>query len=109
MFQFQTGSIKSLLFIFCGGSDAGKFQFQTGSIKRNFLPPLTIGVYEFQFQTGSIKRRPKNATSKQSSFNSKLVRLKAEKIGMSLCYLSESFNSKLVRLKAFEGCQVCIR
>ena len=55
-FQFQTGSIKSLIGhrkIFEGTL---KFQFQTGSIKSLNEFWACIMLAAFQFQTGSIKR-----------------------------------------------------
>ena len=62
----------------------------------------TEPVCAFQFQTGSIKRVPSNPTGRSpgSSFNSKLVRLKAGANNVHLLFKT-SFNSKLVRLKAF--------
>ena len=55
VFQFQTGSIKSLY----GDGDkfqhAPMFQFQTGSIKSKFVCWHSWGLSMFQFQTGSIK------------------------------------------------------
>ena len=78
MFQFQTGSIKSMvefedalkddigfnsklvrlkvdLFYFAEFAQ-GVFQFQTGSIKRAELVQTQRSLLLFQFQTGSIKR-----------------------------------------------------
>ncbi len=102
LFQFQTGSIKSMLdLIVIATMTFAAFQFQTGSIKR-VSNVNTCGVTssrKFQFQTGSIKSTsaPRHLHH-LVSFNSKLVRLKADRHPCnSRC--KECFNSKLVRLK----------
>ena len=65
VFQFQTGSIKRVVYLMPMLRIAS-FQFQTGSIKsappRAFMPGCSV----FQFQTGSIK------SSRHSSKNSRL-------------------------------------
>ena len=55
MFQFQTGSIKSVKRTVRIREDATKFQFQTGSIKSVKHGELSPDPNRFQFQTGSIK------------------------------------------------------
>ena len=55
VFQFQTGSIKSLLYL-VNAVSAVRFQFQTGSIKSLLDFSEEDFTQEFQFQTGSIKR-----------------------------------------------------
>ena len=53
-FQFQYGSIKSLV-SFLDANDNHVFQFQYGSIKRTESISLSIADRSFQFQYGSIK------------------------------------------------------
>ena len=55
MFQFHTGSIKSLYFDE-GLTLAEVFQFHTGSIKSVSVQNTTYKRGKFQFHTGSIKR-----------------------------------------------------
>ena len=78
MFQFQTGAIKSDR-LQARLDDFGTFQFQTGAIKRR---PQNRATHPpeptFQFQTGAIKSAcEKDIPTESTSFNSKLVRLKA--------------------------------
>ena len=54
-FQFQTGSIKSILQEEYA-MVLNEFQFQTGSIRSVLKLGKLIQGYEFQFQTGSIRR-----------------------------------------------------
>ena len=56
MFQFHTGSIKSLYFDE-GLTLAEVFQFHTGSIKSVSVQNTTYKRGKFQFHTGSIKRK----------------------------------------------------
>ena len=78
MFQFHTGSIKSLTRD-PEMRNIPKFQFHTGSIKRQPNEIPKEAVYMFQFHTGSIKSEPdpKNPLYPPNArFNSILVRLK---------------------------------
>ena len=100
-FQFQTGSIKSVMYIVIGLSLI-LFQFQTGSIKRQDFH-LLIRVVVIRFNSKLVRLKEMRCQCVQvirKSFNSKLVRLKAE---VTPAYQLEiiSFNSKLVRLKGF--------
>ena len=75
-FQFQTGSIKRI-FTLHASISAVQFQFQTGSIKSHLIAVVKPLFELFQFQTGSIKSTPRSLFSySNTSFNSKLVRLK---------------------------------
>ena len=76
------------------------FQFQTGAIKSKSASVLRcVVLLLFQFQTGAIKSEGGGSPYAVSNgFNSKLVRLKADKPPSFRARLT-SFNSKLVRLK----------
>ena len=78
LFQFQTGSIKSIPPVATSLLRV-RFQFQTGSIKSpGTATNLQAAAQEFQFQTGSIKSREGvDGVFFFACFNSKLVRLKA--------------------------------
>ena len=84
LFQFQNGTIKSLL-LRCGKSSHWSFQFQNGTIKRRQPPPLMIIL---------------------SYFNSKMVRLR-ERCFVSNCYRCEKFqfqNGTIKRVWHFIVC-----
>ena len=100
VFQFQTGSIKRGIVCSTVIFSSGAFQFQTGSIKSFCKIRYNILTKLFQFQTGSIKSRgiPRTAPF-VFGFNSKLVRLK-ELDDIAKQFELTRFNSKLVRLKA---------
>ena len=62
------------------------FQFQTGSI-RSLSEDYTLAIdAEFQFQTGSIRRSPNviSLTGHEKSFNSKLVRLEVMPVSLQI-------------------------
>ena len=99
MFQFQTGSIKSLSG-FAKKRFCGTFQFQTGSIKSRRKPNPSAFVPVFQFQTGSIKSLspiPESTTAHPFQFQTGSI--KSQALTRILDTSKPCFNSKLVRLK----------
>ena len=131
MFQFQTGSIKSLNRRTATTPRLLRFNSKLVRLK-GIIPakaPAEISCFnsklvrlkvkarltqrcapQFQFQTGSIKRKPRaRARGLQGGrFNSKLVRLK-EQIRTDTVIAKVGFNSKLVRLKAVSSSETLER
>ena len=98
VFQFQTGSIKSLRGS-TSSSATKSFNSKLVRLKGHCIGSCPARVQKFQFQTGSIKRRVSPAThAREACFNSKLVRLKDRSQFQAEREILR-FNSKLVRLK----------
>ena len=104
MFQFQTGSIKSISLTF---PYRRKLRFNSKLVRLKVADDIytTGATMTFQFQTGSIKRSSKNSESvKSSSFNSKLVRLKGFMKTVNILYAILMVRVKLIfRISIFRG------
>jgi len=99
MFQFHTGSIKSIW-----AEDINYqnpvFQFHTGSIKSKGYSPLPAEIVTFQFHTGSIKRKiPLLQYCRHCKFQFHTGSIKRRTSIPEMIMAFVSFNSILVQLK----------
>ena len=96
-----------VLDLYCGGGGASLFQFQNGSIKS--LLTSKLAAFDRGFNSKMVRLKapsPDSALYQVISFNSKMVRLKVEPVIAPDAFIV-GFNSKMVRLKGSLSLEYC--